>query len=74
MLQHKQKLYSCFIDLEKAYDKIDRGLLWTVFVEYLGLPVEVVNALKLLYSKLKASIVGDGCNDLELIAITIGLK
>jgi len=32
----------CFIDLEKAYDSINRAKLWDVLVSCLNLPADLV--------------------------------
>ena len=39
-------LYACFVDLTKAYDSVDREVLWSV-LKQLGLPpkmLEVISA------------------------------
>jgi hypothetical protein len=38
-------LYILFIDLEKAYDSIDRGLLWTTLLQDLGIDPTLVGSL-----------------------------
>ena len=39
------QLYVLFIDLEKAYDTIDRGLLWRIMLDELGLNPSLVGSL-----------------------------
>ena len=34
MLRKDEKLYAAFVDLEKAYDKVDREALWNVLKTY----------------------------------------
>ena len=48
-----------FIDLKKAYDSIDRDCLWKNFCDNLGLPVDIVKALKLMYCNLKVKLKED---------------
>ena len=36
-------LYACFIDLTKAYDSVDRTLLWTVFACF-GVPQNMISS------------------------------
>ena len=35
-------LYVCFIDLTKAYDSVDRTLLWTVLARF-GVPLQMIS-------------------------------
>jgi len=51
-LDYKQ--YILFIDLEKAYDTVDRGLLWHTLLEELGLDPALVGSLQRLYGNLEA--------------------
>ena len=43
-----QPLYTCFIDLKGAYDKVQRPLLWLV-LQRLGMPEQMIQAIKSLY-------------------------
>jgi len=38
------KLYKCFVDLTKAYDKVDMDISWMMF-ETRGVPVKLLNSL-----------------------------
>jgi len=40
----------CFVDLEKAYDRVPRGSLWGVLREY-GVPGPLVHAILSLYEQ-----------------------
>ena len=53
MIMEKRKefnkpLFMCFIDITKAYDSVDRELLWKVCLSY-GISEKLVNLLKMLY-------------------------
>ena len=48
-------LHMCFIDIMKAYDSVDRNLLWQICRHY-GLTDKVVRMLKLLYKDTKAQV------------------
>jgi hypothetical protein len=41
----KEPLFLLFVDLEKAYDSIDRGRLWGVLVDELEVPPPLVSML-----------------------------
>jgi len=43
-------IYMCFVDLEKAYDRVPRGILWGVLREY-GVPGPLVHAIWSLYKQ-----------------------
>ena len=43
-------LYVCFIDLTKAYDSIDRTLLWTVLARF-GVPQNMISVIRQRLSK-----------------------
>ena len=48
-----------FIDFKKAFDSIDRKVMFTVLQRY-GIPEKVVNATKVLYNNLKSVVMVDG--------------
>ena len=39
----------CFIDLERAYDSVNRSKLWHVLVECLKLPADLVRIIRNMY-------------------------
>merc|ERR1711991_714957 len=45
-----QPVYMCFVDLEKAFDRVPRGFLWGVLREY-GVPDSLVRAVRSLYDR-----------------------
>ena len=52
-------LYVCFIDLTKAYDSVDRTLLWTVLARF-GVPQNTILAIRQFHHGMR---VGDRLND-----------
>lgn len=58
LAKHK-KVYCAFVDLEKAYDRVDRKELWKVLSEY-GLESRLIQALKSLYEDSRACVRIDG--------------
>ena len=43
-----QDLYKCYIDLTKAYDKVDRTLLWEI-LKRVGVPSKMLTVIKGLH-------------------------
>ena len=43
--QNRTPLYIIFIDLEKAYDTIDRGLLWNTLLTELDIDLTLIGSL-----------------------------
>jgi len=48
-LEFAQPFYMCFVDLEKAFDRVPRVLLWVVLREY-GVPDLLLWAIRSLYA------------------------
>jgi hypothetical protein len=44
----KKKLYTCFVDFKKAFDKVPRDLLWEV-LEGLGINGRILECLRSMY-------------------------
>ena len=53
------QLYLVFVDFEKAFDSIDRNVLWKLLQGY-GLPVKIINMIRLFYEGFQASVLHDG--------------
>ena len=48
-LRSGEPLYTCFVDLKAAYDKVQRPLLWLA-LQRLGMPAQMIQAIKSLYA------------------------
>jgi reverse transcriptase-like protein len=53
--QKDKSVYMCFVDLRKAYDSVNRELLWTVMKEY-GVSEKIVKILQSLYDNTRAQV------------------
>ena len=56
-----EKLYSCFVDYEKAYDYLDRAALFSKLVKT-GVSSKCINIFKSMYGKMKLTVRGDNEN------------
>ena len=48
-------LYVCFIDLTKAYDSVDRTLLWTVLARF-GVPQNMISIIRQFHDGMRACV------------------
>ena len=48
-------LYVCFIDLTKAYDSVDRTLLWTVLTRF-GVPQNMISVIRQFHDGVRACV------------------
>ena len=69
---HNQPLHALFIDFTKAFDSVDREVLWTVLSKF-GCPGKFVNLIKCMHSGMKAKVKCPGANSDEFDIIT-GVK
>lgn len=53
--EFNKPLHMCFIDITKAYDSVNRELLWKVCLSY-GISKKLVNLLKMLYKDSTAKV------------------
>ena len=59
-LHRKEDAFMCFVDLQKAYDRIPCERLLKAFTHELHVPDDVVTALRRLYTGLSAQVIVDG--------------
>ena len=57
--EFNQPLHICFIDLQKAYDSVNRETLWRICRAY-GLSDKMIKMIKLLYEDTRAEVRIDG--------------
>ena len=62
----------CFVDLEKAFNRVPRGILWGVLREY-GVPDPLIRAVRSLYDRCQ-SLVRIAGNKLDLFPVRVGLR
>ena len=53
MKKDNRRIYIAFLDIEKAYDRVDRGMMCRV-LEEVGVSVKVVNVIKSMYVNTRA--------------------
>ena len=67
-----KQLYMCFVDLEKAYDRVDRKGVWEVMKMY-GVGGHTLEAVKSFYEGSKACVrVGNG--ESRMFEVNVGLR
>ncbi|KAK3546829.1 hypothetical protein QTP86_003072 [Hemibagrus guttatus] len=59
-----QPVHLCFVDLEKAFDHIPRGILWEVLWEY-GVRGPLLRAVRSLYNRSRSLVLIASCLDLQ---------
>ncbi|GAB0086845.1 Reverse transcriptase domain [Sergentomyia squamirostris] len=65
-------VYCCFIDLERAYDRIQREKLWAVLQEY-GVDVDLLRAIQSLYKICRSCVRVSGQKS-EMFDVSVGLR
>ena len=61
-----------FLDFEKAFDSIDRGILWGIMGEY-GIPSKLITMVKAMYEQSKCAVV-DGSGSYDWFDARTGVK
>ncbi|KAI3361792.1 hypothetical protein L3Q82_002133 [Scortum barcoo] len=67
-----QPVHMCFVDLEKAFDRVPRGILWGVLREY-GVREPLLRAVRSLYDRSR-SLVRIAGSKSDLFPVHVGLR
>ena len=67
-----QPVHMCFVDLEKAFDRVPRGILWEVLREY-GVGGPLLRAVRSLYERSR-SLVRIAGSKSDLFPVHVGLR
>jgi len=67
-----QPVYMCFVDLEKGFDRVPRGVLWGVLREY-GAPDPLIRAVQSLYDRCQ-SLVCIASSKSDVFPVRVGLR
>ena len=70
--EQNKPLYMAFIDLTKAFDTVDRELLWEVLARY-GCPPKFIRIIRLLHDQMMATVLISG-GDSEPFEVKTGVK
>ena len=66
-------LFLCFIDLQKAYDSVDRTLLWQVLVRF-GTPPQMIEVIRQFHDGMRACVRSDDGRCSEWFEVAHGLR
>ena len=66
-------LFMCFIGLQKAYDSVDRSLLWKVLARY-GVPAKLISIIRQFHDGMRACVRLDSGETSEWFAVEQGLR
>ena len=72
VIEWNANLYVCFVDFEKAFDSIDRDILWGIMGEY-GIPLKLITMVKAMYDQSKCAVV-DGSGNYDWFEVRTGVK
>ena len=72
VMEWNANLYVCFVDFEKAFDSIDRGMLWEIMREY-SIPSKLITMVKAMYEQSKCAVV-DGSGGYDWFDVKTGVK
>ncbi|KAK3520727.1 hypothetical protein QTP70_031452 [Hemibagrus guttatus] len=71
-IQEEQCVHMCFVDLEKAFDRVPRGILWEVLWEY-GVRGPLLRAVRSLYNRSRSLVRIASCKT-DLFPVHVGLR
>ena len=66
-------LFLCFIDLQKAYDSVDRTLLWQVLARF-GTPPQMIEVIRQFHDGMRACVRSDNGRCSEWFEVAQGLR
>ena len=66
-------LFLCFIDLQKAYDSVDRTLLWQVLARF-GVPPQMIEEIHQFHDGMGACVWNDDGRCSEWFKVALGLR
>ena len=72
-LEKDLPLYMCFIDVKKAYDSVDRSLLWKVLARY-GVPAKLISIIRQFHDGTRACVRLDSGEMSEWFAVEQSLR
>ena len=72
-LARRIPLYMCFIDLRKAYDSVDRELLWVVIARF-GIPEKMLTVIRQFHEGMRTRVCMDDGGHSEWFDVTQGLR
>ena len=64
----------CFLDLEKAYNRVNRSHLWEVLGTELGMEQGLLELIKSMYYKVRATVVTKEGRASDTIPVQEGVK
>ncbi|KAK3547842.1 hypothetical protein QTP86_031969 [Hemibagrus guttatus] len=67
-----QPVHMCFVDLEKTFDRVPRGILWEVLWEY-GVHGPLLRAVRSLYTRSRSLVRIASCKS-DLFPVHVGLR
>ncbi|KAK3508878.1 hypothetical protein QTP70_012511 [Hemibagrus guttatus] len=67
-----QPVHMCFVDLEKAFNRVPRGILWEVLWEY-GVHGPLLRAVRSLYNRSRSLVRIASCKS-DLFPVHVGLR
>ena len=70
--EHHRDLYIVFVDLTKAFDSVNRNLLWRLLGK-IGCSYNLVNIIRSFHDVMSASVVDSGASS-KSFAVTNGVK
>ena len=70
--EYTKAMYTCFADLENAYDRVPRDKLWAVLLEY-DVRNQLLAAIKSLYKRLEVCVCVNGMK-IKLFSVSVGLR